>query len=444
MSRLANARLWLASKIAPPSTQEIVRIGPSRLFGAMDILGAGDEPRPPGIDFDQLRMIEQEPQAAISLALVQMPIVAVNWRISSQSDAVAKATDEALRAVWLPYITAILQSLPFGYMGVEKRWKYNHGRWVWDEPLQVKPEDIYIKRNGNSFAGFWQGKGPDRPFVPAAKAYVFSHDRAKVHGNMYGRPRTYASLQYSWVKKHIMRFTSLYYEQTAQPMMEGRAPANFQRVKADGTPETVDGMGYLYDEVITKLTAGKKGYVLTSTRDDKGNFIWDIIQKELTQRGVDYIKFLEYLDIMISRGIVVPDLMAFQNLRTGSRAMSSSHGEVFWVLECGLLDQIKWSLENHLIRQFIDYNFGVTAPDAFWDYEPLAPETIQWLKEVIDRMVAKGTATVDLAEVSNRLGVKISEVTPPAPIVGPRPTKIPEDGRKNKPKLEDLHGVSIW
>jgi hypothetical protein len=393
------------------------------------------EPNPLHLNFDDLEEMATDPQVEISLALVRLPMIALNWTVTCfESEEIQKFVDENLRKIWVPLMANSLMALDYGFSAQEKRWEQNsRGQWVWKSFLSTRQRNVDLLRVENDFDGFKQTDVPlsettGKGRVQADKAFVFTYDRARAWGSNYGRPRTFASHSPWWMKRQIRRFTGIYYERGAMPLMEGRAPTIHRVQASDGSTEELDGLKFLYDEIIKKLSADKNGYVLPSQVDDNGNKLWDVVPKETSQRGIDYIKFMEYLDLAISRGIVVPDLMAFQNLRSGSRAMSQSHGQTFWKLQCGLADMFKADLEMYAIRQLIDYNFGPDAPSAFWEYEPLSPEVVQWLKELVDRMVAKGTAVVDLEEVSERLGIGVEKAT--IPPTQP-PLRTPTDGRNN-------------
>ena len=400
----------------------------------------GKEKRPSKLNFDEWEELAADPQVVACLALVKLPIQALNWKVfcAAEKDQTNKPittfVEETLGDVWDALIADMLMAMDFGFATLEKRWyQDSQGFWKWKTFLPVNPRQVEILRKGNEFNGFKQ-KGNENP-VPADKAFIFTNDKSQVFGNLYGRPRSYGSYNPAWLKRHILRFAAVYYEQSSQPTKEGRAPALAEKVNPDGTSTQIDGLKYLYDEIISKITVGKTGYVLDSARDENGQYIWDVVNKELRKTGADYVDFARYLDVMIGRGAVVPDLTMFQNMETGSRAMSESHGEIFWTLECGSLTAIRRHVKQYAIDQLIRYNFGPDAPRATWEYEPLSPTTVQWLKGVVDRKIASGEATVDTDELATRLGIGINKtIAKPTPTT--KPTNIPQDGADNKPKLE--------
>jgi len=149
---------------------------------------------------------------------------------------------------------------------------------------------------------------------------------------------------------------------------------------------------------------------------------------------------------MKSRGIFVPDLTIFQHSQAGSRAMAQAHGDIYWELEKSLLEDIKGAVDAFLLPQIVAYNFGPDAPACSWEYEPLSPAMVEWLKRLVDRMVQRGSAMPDLEELQNRLGIGIEVMAVPSPTDDPKK----EDGDKDGPKLERFYrselefGGGIW
>lgn len=373
-----------------------------------------NERRPAELDYAQLEDMTNAPQIAGCLAMIKLPIVAIDWRISCRDKGnkeIPTAVHESFARIWRHFIRATLPGLHFGWSFQEKRWEMRDGLWQWKPFLSIHPRELEIKRRGNDFYGVKQiTSGVRERLVRAEKAFVYTH--GEQFGNMYGKPRTWGAYKPWWIWRHMIRFTATFYEDAAQPLQEGRVPAQVDRI-VDGVRKKVDGLQYFLDEVLNKLGAGKTKYVLPSERDDKGNYLYDLLYKETQKRGIEWIDFLAYLDVMMSRGMLMPDLAIFQSRRTGARAMAQTHSEMFWAAQEGLIDEIKGFIDTYIIRQFIDYNFGIDAPDCFWEYSPVSPETVTWLKMLVERMVSGNTVRPDLNELEDRLGIPLEEVEAP-------------------------------
>jgi hypothetical protein len=442
-----SARTAKRNRVETPEVKEIVRTGGwsiGSLFLDPETFLAKKEKRPAKLNFLELEELTADSQVAAALAMIVMPTLALKYRITiaderKQKDRpLTKNVTRALDKIYPDLLGSMMTALPYGFSAMEKRWYYTRDGWWWWKPfLQCPPRQTWIRRNQNDFDGFAQGLQDkvDNPKVEADKAFIFTNDKNFVFGNMYGRPRTWAAVRPAWIKKHIERFASVYYEQSAQPMKEGRAPTRATRIDGNGVPTVIDGQLWLKEEVIDKIAAGATGYTLPADRDERGNFIWDIINKELQKTGMDWTEFMRYLDVSIGRGMLIPDLTGFQNAQdTGSKAMSQQHGSVFWTMQTGLFANIRWHFNTYLLPQFMAYNYGPNAPEATWDYEPLSPEIVTWLQSTVDRQIAAGRVEVDVEELSDRLGIGIEKIEQ-VPGLGPiKPTNIPEDGKKNTPK----------
>lgn len=401
------------SSIGIPSTSEITRVGGGTILSDMKSIQA--EHRPSAITLQELEDMSADPQIAAGMALIKMPIAAVDYTIACENPdekEIPAFVNQCIRKIWQPFIRNALTALDFGFSAQEKRWKQDSdGRWVWRTFLSLHPKDVELLRKGNDFFGFRQRSRSGQEPVPAEKSFLFVNDMK--FGNLYGTPRTWGAYNPWWLYKHLRRFAAVYFEKTASPLLEGRAPAQALVYKADGTTDQIDGMAKLYNEVLAKLGADTNKYVLDSTRNEQGQFLWDVILKELSPgHGLSYIRFMSYLDVMKTRGMFVPDLTMFQLSDVGSRAMSQSHGEIYWALQAGLLGDLKGYIDLYLIDQLVRYNFGEDAPACFWEYQPLSPDTIEWLKRLVDRMVQSSVVLPDLQELESRLGIRLTQVMP--------------------------------
>jgi hypothetical protein len=400
------------------------------------------EKRPGKLTYDDLEDLLTEPQIAQGMALAKMPILAMNFKVRCKDKEIKKNLEEAIGRIWYTLSSQSLTALDYGYSAQEKRWEQDSkGAWWWTDFLPITVRQCWIKRYKNSFDGFTQGRSDAPPGsglvvkIPVEKSFVFTNDKAEVFGNLYGRPRTYGAYLPAWMKKHIRRFCAVYYEQSAQPMKQGRAPTRALAYNPETNGTTpIDGQKWLYDNVIEKLVAGNTGYTLPSDRDERGNYLWDIVQQELANKtGADWIEFLGYLDVQITRGILLPDLAIAQTRNdAGSRAMSESHGEMFWMMQAGLLSNLRSHINLYLIPQWLYFNYGITDPYfATWEYEPLAPKTMTWLQEIVNRQVQAGTLEVNVDELSDRMGIGMERVTPPSPGMGGAGGKdLPIDGTR--------------
>ncbi len=401
-----------AAQTLAPDTGEYMRTGGNSLFTIRDPVTGYEQERQPGaLTYSEMEEMASEAQVAACLWVIKLPIYAIDWRISCEDEAnteIPSFVESALRRIWQPLVRNTFSALDYGWSFQEKRWEQRDGRWVWRPPLSVHPKELKILRDGNDFAGVKQtgqaGKSP--PLVRAEKCFVYSHDMP--FGNLYGRPRTWGAYKACWMKKHILRFAGVFYERTAQPLVEGRAPETVT-TRIGGTPKQVDGLNFILQNVLQKLSAGQNLYALPSGRDSDGNYEWDVVLKEVQKSGADYIAFLNYLDVMISRGIFVPDLAAFQNAQVGSRALGEAHGDVFWQSQLGLIDDFKGHIDLFLLPQIITYNFGADAPRCYWEHQPLSPSTVAWLKQLVMLMVRGNVVRPDLQELEDRLGVSLKE-----------------------------------
>jgi hypothetical protein len=176
---------------------------------------------------------------------------------------------------------------------------------------------------------------------------------AKEWGNLYGTSRLEAAYE-PWYWASVMYlFANRYFERKGDPAVIGRAPAE-ERTAADGSRvKTLDEAA----RVISSLRSGGTA-VFPDERDERGNQRWSFEYMLDDKRADMFISYIEHLQVMKLRAILVPERTVTQDQATGSYAMASEHTETFLRNEETLLSEIVEHVNKYLVRPLVEFNFG--------------------------------------------------------------------------------------
>jgi len=350
---LSQGRKSLSSKPARPSTVEITR------YGGRTALDAGG-PKPGAVPVRILKKMRVDAQIALGLSAVKAPVTGVSWWAASRNEEAARFVEAALSPVWTQILRTSLASVDFGFQAAEKVWEVRDVEYdfaggrrlrrgaVIRKLRDLDPEGVTITVDDRGdFAGVRTGES----FIPAEKSFVMTLE--KEWGNLYGRGRLEAAYE-PWYWGSVMyMFANRYFERKGDPAIIGRAPAE-ERTDAEGNRvRTLDEAA----RVISSLRSGGTA-VFPDERDESGNLRWAFEYLVDDKRADMFIAYIEHLQVMKLRAILVPERMMTQDSSTGSYAMASEHTETFLRNEEGLLSEIIEHVNRYIVRPLVEFNFG--------------------------------------------------------------------------------------
>ena len=414
---------------AAPGLTEVTRYGSTPLAEVDGRAPFGGGPARPGaVPIRILKKMRTDAQIALGLSAVKAPVTGVTWWAVSKDEEAARFIEAALAPVWSQVMKTSLAAVDFGFQAAEKvfdirRVEYefggrrrSHRGVVYRKLRDLDPEEVTIAADERGdFAGL--RVGPD--FLPPEKCFVMTLSRE--WGNLYGAGRLEAAYE-PWYWASVMYlFANRYFERKGDPAVIGRAPAE-ERTDAEGNRvRTLDEAA----RVISSLRSGGTA-VFPDERDEFGNSRWAFEYLVDDKRADMFISYIEHLQVMKLRAILVPERTVTQDAGSGSYAMASEHTETFLRNEETLLSEIVEHVNRYIVRPLVEFNFGpgvdvrIETGGVRRKNEALLAEI---LFKVMDAEVASagprragsspassGTAAGDSAGPSNSLRARTAEI----------------------------------
>lgn len=273
--------------------------------------------------------------------------------------------------------TSVMMSYIFGVCPLEKVWEVREVRVsytaddgseavAWDGPALVYKKFVFvhprsvekfnIDPDNNSFDGFEQKKSPadtKNRLVPAWKAFVYIN--RQLFGGFWGESELEDIYPYWYYEEFFRALQSDYLRFSAIPPIVGYAPPG-KRVDDDGNE--VDNMEYA-GSILEKAWESLV-IILPFELDDSGKQqAWSYKELSVGSHSDIYTKAIEELDVMILRGLIVPERTVTQNMAAvGSYNQAEQHAER--MLDAAKLetDRLLEYINEYAIPQLIEDNFG--------------------------------------------------------------------------------------
>lgn len=335
-------------------------IGPSMLNGYrasnMAVSGAFHIALQRGIfqPYDVPAML-RDPQVRYLLWIICAPIHSARWNVICEDMTVAMYIHATIQKAWINELQKILRMLSWGSLGAEIMWKTNQdGLVVFDTlnivaffdgvPLEVggKMVGLRVKTDGGKkdlFAPryFWAANDPEPGSILGQSRLAGSWEPWMEKRGKHGA----IDIRRLWFLKNVIRGalirhpTGTIQDERGQP----RAMQDYAR------------------ELVEKIEAGDI-YALPNTRDEHGNYAWEIDFAEVKSDAKQLLDYPKELDLEILKGGgVMPEVV--QASVTGSGWSGRSVPFLVWL---GIEDEVVKSCLNPIVEQIVrpgvEQNFG--------------------------------------------------------------------------------------
>lgn len=338
----------------------------------------------------------------------------------------------------------ILSGLWAGYSVTEICYGIRDGRIVLDQLQTLHPDTITfdIEKDGpnkNNLKSVIQylGQSNEVSLEPANKRIVYTYD--KQFGNIYGSSILKGAYKNWFIKDEILKYWSKAMSKYASPIPIIKALGLDASIVIDG--KTMTKREY-YKQALEQFDTGK-GFTIEKDSEE--------IQLESTVRylSTDFLQFIEYLNKMILRAILLPSLVG-DNDKVGSYSLGKKHFDIFLLAGEDILTDLTETLLEQIIRPLIELNFGVKDDYGEWPVEEINDEDLKALSETFLNAVNTGYVSPENIEDMNHMRtktgfneVKEGEISFPTPQLlrtqpdlqgQPEDTDIPDqDQEKQKP-----------
>ena len=328
---------------------------------------------------DEMRKrMRKDSQIILGMGALKAPILSAfsTYAIECENAEIAAFIRTAIDPILNRTIRSGLNSLDFGNAPHEKvfitrniRYDYEDkqsgesvsrtraGAVVYREMKDLDPQRVtyYADPKTGQFVGFMHDSD-EKQFVEPEGAWVTTHERE--FGDIYGTSVLDACYEPWYWCSVINMFCLRYFERKGDPPIKGRAPAF--TMSDNGTEKS--SVDFFNTALTNLISAGV--LTLPAEYDEHGNLLWDADYMKDDQRGEMFLRYIEYLQMLKLRALMIPDGAIQQSGRTGSFAASKAFSEMFMTTRAQDLEEILESLNRWVIPQLVEYNFGADAPPA--------------------------------------------------------------------------------
>lgn len=388
-----------------PKAQEVTYRGsrPLQLTYTLNSIG---EYRTDPIAFETLNVMRRHPVVKLGTVIKAAPILTAlrEVKVNCDNKRIAAFIKTAFVDPFLLNVaeSAIIPSYIFGVAPHEKVWEnrrikatyiddegeervgFNGQALVYKKIKFVHPQTIdkwLLQKGTQDFAGFEQKKAPgdkqDR-VIEAWKSFVYIN--RFLFGGLWGEAE-YTDIYAYWYYSEFFRALQAdYLRFKAIPPLIATAPPG---IREDTDGNKVDNLEYAaevlqkaYDNLVVALPFE----VDETTRQNK----WSYKELQVGEHAEVYTRAIEELDVMILRGLIVPERTVTQNTAAvGSYNQAEIHAERMLDAAKMETDRFLMGVNRWLIPQLVEDNFGPRAPEC----KIIAPTTSEALKAKLHNIV---------------------------------------------------------
>lgn len=406
-----------------PKMSEITYRGRrTSIRGALNRIG---EFREDPTDWHTLNLMRKYPMIKLALIVRLSPIITAlrEVRIECEDPAIKAFIKEVFvkRMIVDLAQSAIKPSWEFGTAPHEKVWETVLVRATykdedtqqevvaWDGPATiykkirfVHPETLknwLLDGETQDFAGFVQkkriGEDKDRT-VEDWKAFVYVN--RFLYGGLWGETEMTDIYPYWYYAEFFRALMADFLRFKAVPPIVGWAPTG---VREDEDGNEVDNIVYAAD--LLEKAYDNLVIVLPAEFDETTRqMMWGYKQLEMGDRGGDiYAKGVEELDVMILRGLIVPERTVTQNMAAvGSYNQAEVHQERMIDASKLETDEFLKACNKWAIPQLIEDNFGAGAPPARLFSHGLSEDLKLKLHAIVIALLQNDKAGIHRAQVA--------------------------------------------
>ena len=350
-------------------------------------------------DYDRVRFY---PVVRDALAVLRVPVSRARFHFHCPE---RPEIAELAQAVLAPKVRPLLETLvrgafEFGHQVVEKRWQP-----VWDVSVgdgdeaarypfvwsirkfaSLSPQDtvLLVHPRSGEFAGVRQfAVGATISDVPRAKCVWYVNDQ-EFDGN-YGVPRTKAAVPYVEIAESIWDDMAKHSKRFAVAWTVGRHRPGFSAGPDGARVDNAVTMA----ETMEGLESGHSVSLPAEYDAATGHPFWGI---EVTTPPAEdrYVEKLKFVNDVIRMACVVPDKASSQTAETGTYNLGETQIELFLENAEAILDDLKTVIEEQLLGDFVDYNFGPDAPRLRIVFQPLDVKIKRMLLNALVGLLGQG------------------------------------------------------
>lgn len=366
--------------------------------------------------FERWSLMADDPQIKLGLAAFDAPIIGIDWFVEcaapSDSDAdqalaaeIAKWTTAEVADRWRTWARMNLLKRPYGRIGGVKRFEIGEdGKYHVElkdkpprstTPLTDENDDLRGVKLGSTDVGL-------------DYAFLFVNDER--FGDKNGRSVFTRALEDRWRWcENLYEICNRYYERRADPPIKARAPGDKRRDTEGNEYSPMDKM----DDAIKALRSGGHAVLSTELMGKGDKYAYDAEFMLDDQRGAMFLIYIQHLEVMKLRGLLVPERTVTQDQSTGSYGMAEAHVDMFiTMVETAAGDLVK-DFNEQVIDQLVVANWGQDAPRAYLRVSPLNDRVKAFIRQIFQGLAQSYpqalVAILDLLKVCESMEVPLVE-----------------------------------
>ena len=329
------------------------------------------EYNPETIDVDTFTLMKTDPQLAVGLAIIKLPLLALNWRVVCDDENIAKTTEWALKRIWRDLLKTSLTAVEYGFSSHEKVWEratvkvsitdekgkekiYHNGDLVYYKKIKPHhPASIKMKFDDkqNLIEIIQAGEAYDEDVhLPLRKSFLFTND--KEFGNPFGVSRLKNAYKIWYWKELLYQFMMQYFERRGTPPVVATAPPGRS---TDSSGTEVDNLELALMLGSSLISSSIAAIPFQSDRDGREN-MWSLDLLKDDARGIMFVDAIKHLDARCLRALYVPENVLTQE-GGGGYSSSSVHADLFLMSEKGLIADLEEAIDSQIIVPFVEANY---------------------------------------------------------------------------------------
>lgn len=315
-------------------------------------------------DFSIYEDMKNDDQVNIALQLKKDLVVGSGWSIVTEESGDNELADDIYQRLSEDPEIALDEHLEelidcaysYGFACSEKIFKLRDDQSLTLKELKTRHPDtwlIHTDKYGNIEKYEQRAADENLDINPKSLIHYINQRR---YQNPYGTSDLRACYSAYFVKRHIIRYYSIFLEKYSSPTPVARYDANIPQSKADE----------IFDII-------KKFQTKTALAIPK-NFEIEFL--EASKNGEAYTRGIDLFNMFIGRSLLVPDLMGFSGSETsgGSFSLGKEQMEIFFKHIARRRKQLERIVNRHIVQPLVVYNYGNVENFPKFIFNPISED----------------------------------------------------------------------
>jgi SPP1 gp7 family putative phage head morphogenesis protein len=278
-------------------------------------------------------------------------------------------------------LMTILSALVYGFSVTEKIFKrFDSGDYkgsIGLKCLKTRPAHSFEFHTDefNNLVRLCQNtnKGPKYFTEEDLKYFVIYSYHADNSGfdNMYGVSDLRAAYRPWFSKDMIIKFLNIYSERFGMGIVVGKYPKGLGQAELEQLKKMVKNLSV------------KTGFTIPE------GVTFDILESA-KQGQASFIETIKLYDAAIARSVLVPNLLGFTDINTGTYNLGEKHFDLFMMILDNIRSEMEELVNEQIIRDLVDYNYANITKYPYFKFMPLTEDDKQALSTLFISAVEKG------------------------------------------------------